>query len=398
MKKALLLGGSFFQVPSVQRARELGYYVITCDNVPTNPGHAFAHEYHNVSTTDKEGVLELARRLKVDGVVCYASDPAAPTAAYVCERMGFPTHPYDSVEILCNKDRFRKFLTDNDFFTPKAIGYAASEQGEVNLSQFSLPVIVKPVDSSGSKGVTKVVAPELLPEAIQYALSFSRCKRFVVEEFIEPVGYLMSGDGFSWNGKLVFRLFNNDHRRAAPHNPYITIALSTPFQHSTAVQDKMHSELQRAFDLLGLQHGTYNFDIRVCQNGEPMIMEIGPRSGGNCIPELSQLATGIDMIKLAIQAAMGEDCGHVRMVEPTGFWSSYVLHSNETGILKAIEIDPEFRQKHLVSMELMIQPGSPVKAFQNSSETVGILLLRFESENQMLEMLENLNRWVRVSV
>ena len=106
-KRILFLGGSKFQIPPIVYAKEQGHYVITCDYLPDNPGHAFADEYHNVSTTDQEAVLELAEILKVDGIVAYASDPAAPTQAYVCNKLGLPSNPYDSVEILARKDYFR---------------------------------------------------------------------------------------------------------------------------------------------------------------------------------------------------------------------------------------------------------------------------------------------------
>ena len=119
MKRVLMLGGSLYQTYAIKEAVRLGYYVITCDYLPGNPGHQFAHEYHNVSTTDKEAVLALARELKVDGVVAYASDPAAPTAAYVCEQLGLPTSPYKSVEILSNKDLFRDFLQKTASHVPK---------------------------------------------------------------------------------------------------------------------------------------------------------------------------------------------------------------------------------------------------------------------------------------
>ena len=113
MKKILMLGGSLYQTYAIKEAKRLGYYVITCDYLPENPGHQFADEYHNVSTTDKEAVLALAKELHIDGVVAYASDPAAPTAAYVAEKLGLPTSPYKSVEILSNKDLFREFLQKN---------------------------------------------------------------------------------------------------------------------------------------------------------------------------------------------------------------------------------------------------------------------------------------------
>lgn len=127
MKKVLLLGGSLFQVPSIKTAKKMGYHTIVCDFLPDNPGQHFADEYYNVSTTDKEAILALARRLSIDGIVCYASDPAAPTAAYVAEQLGLPTSPYQSVELLSNKDKFRDFLAKHQFNVPKAKGYAYKE-------------------------------------------------------------------------------------------------------------------------------------------------------------------------------------------------------------------------------------------------------------------------------
>ena len=139
MKKILLLGGSYFQVPSVKKTKELGYYTITCDYLPDNPGHKFADEYYNVSTTDKEAVLKLAQELKIDGIVCYASDPAAITAAYVAEKMGLAGQPYKSVEILANKDLFRKFLAENGFNTPRAQGYTKVADVKKDWDLFKIP-------------------------------------------------------------------------------------------------------------------------------------------------------------------------------------------------------------------------------------------------------------------
>ena len=185
MKKILLLGGSYFQVPSVKKAKELGYYTITCDYLPDNPGHKYADEYHNVSTTDKEAVLKLAKKLNIDGIVCYASDPAAPTASYVAEKLGLPGHPYKSVEILSNKDLFRKFLAENGFNTPFAKGYTNVENAKKDWILFKKPIMVKPVDSSGSKGITKIEHIEELDNAFEYALNFTRAKRIVIEEYVE---------------------------------------------------------------------------------------------------------------------------------------------------------------------------------------------------------------------
>ena len=160
MKRVLMLGGSIYQTYAIKAAVNMGYYVITCDYLPSNPGHQFAHEYHNVSTTDKEAVLALAKELKVDGVVAYASDPAAPTAAYVSEKLGLPTSPYKSVEILSKKHLFRQYLSEHGFNVPKAKSYKTFEEAEKDIDSFKLPVMVKPVDSSGSKGINKMTDEE----------------------------------------------------------------------------------------------------------------------------------------------------------------------------------------------------------------------------------------------
>ena len=115
MKKILLLGGSAQQVVAIETAKRLGYYTVLCDYLEDNPGQYSADKFYLVSTTDKEAVLKVAEDEKIDGVIAYASDPAAPTAAYVAEKMKLNTNRYDSVEILCNKGKFRKFLSENGY-------------------------------------------------------------------------------------------------------------------------------------------------------------------------------------------------------------------------------------------------------------------------------------------
>lgn len=154
MKKILLLGGSAQQVIAIETAKKLGYYTVLCDFLTDNPGQYVADKFYLVSTTDMDAVLDVAQKEKVDGVLAYASDPAAPTAAYVAEKLGLPGSPYKSVEILCNKDEFRAFLKENGFCTPEAKGYTDTREAlaDIKNGTFKYPIIVKPVDSSGSKG------------------------------------------------------------------------------------------------------------------------------------------------------------------------------------------------------------------------------------------------------
>ena len=398
MKKVLLLGGSHFQVPSVKTAKELGYYTITCDYCPDNPGHKYADEYYNVSTTDKEAVLELARRLKIDGIVCYASDPAAPTAAYVAEKLGLPTSPYKSVEILANKDKFREFLKENHFNVPKAKGYAYDEIEimQKEIKEFKFPVMVKPVDSSGSKGVKKIDSPSDIAEAVEEAMAYSRCKRFIIEEYVEKYGYQIAGDGFSVDGELVFRCFANEHFDASGINPYVPVGESWPYYLPERVHNKIHTEIQRALSLLGMKTQAYNFDIRVDEDENVYLIEIGPRNGGNLIAQVTQYATGVDMVTYTIKAAMGEECKDLHMVEPVGYWSNYMVHSQQAGILQEVQIDETFKKENIVEFEMMFQPGDMIEAFTGSNGTLGTMILKFNSKEEMLEKMDHMERWVKV--
>jgi biotin carboxylase len=398
MKRLLLLGGSTQQVPAIEYANKQGYYTILCDYLPDNPGQYHADKFYSVSTTDKEAILEVAQKERVDGIVAYASDPAAPTAAYVAEKMGLPTNPYKSVELLTNKDKFRSFLAKHNFNTPKAKGYSSIEQATKEIEEFRLPVIIKPVDSSGSKGVSKLTDSKDIKSQIEYALSFSRVKRIIIEEFVEKFGYQVAGDGFSVNGELVFRCFANDHFNANGLNPFVPISASFPYNMPKRIHDKIHAEIQRLFDLLNIKTGAYNFDIRLDEDENVYLMEIGPRNGGNFIPQVTRYATGVDMIDYTIRAAMGEDCSDIKMVEPKGYWSYYAVHSSKSGVLKEIKIDEDVKANHIVESHLNYKIGNQVPAFTGANGSIGMLIMKFDSMEDMLDMMDYSNKWISVIV
>lgn len=398
MKKVLLLGGSHFQVPSVQEAKKLGYYTITCDYLPDNPGHKFADEYHNVSTTDKEAVLQLAQTLNIDGIVCYASDPAAPTAAYVAEKMGLPGQPYKSVEILSNKDLFRAFLTQNGFNVPRARGFTTVQDALNDWDNFKKPVMVKPVDSSGSKGVSKINERADLEAAITNALSFSRCKRFIIEEFIEAAVPQVSGDGISIDGKLVFSNFGAQFFETNAANPFTPVANVWPHPMPQRLHQKVHNELQRALDLLHMKTSAYNFEARIDKDENVYIIEIGPRNGGNHMPQIIQYVTDVNMVAYTIKAAMGEDCSDLVYTPAKRCGGYYVIHADKSGVFDHIDIDETFRKEHIITCDIMKNPGDEVSAFSGSNATVGILLCRYDSPAQAAEIIKQMSQFVKVVV
>lgn len=400
MKKILLLGGSAQQIIAIETAKKLGYYTVLCDFLPDNPGQYHADKFYLVSTTEKDAVLEVAKKENIDGILAYASDPAAPTAAYVAEKLGLPGNPYESVEILCNKDRFREFLKNNGFCTPAAKGYDTVEEAEADIRRgyFNLPVIVKPVDSSGSKGVGKIVYANEIKDKLLCAMSFSRGKRIIVEEFVEKFGYQIAGDGLSVDGKLVFRYFANDHFNPKCVNPFVPISASFPYHMPPEVQDKIHDEIQRLLTALHMKTCTYNFDMRIDKDHNVYLMEMAPRDGGNYIPQIIQYATGVDLVEYSVRAAMGETITIPDKIIPNGYWAYYAVHSLEDGILDRVEFGDGVEEKHIVENHIIKKPGDAVKAFTGANSTLGCLLMKFDSMEQMLDMMDHSEQWINVKL
>lgn len=396
MKKLLMLGGSMQQIPAIERAREMGNYVITCDYLPDNPGHRYANEYRNVSTTDKDGVLALSQELGIDGIVAYASDPAAPTAAYVAEKLGLPGNPYESVRILTRKDLFRSFLREHGFNTPEACGYDTYEQAIADLDRFRYPVMVKPVDSSGSKGVVKVYDREGVKTAVEEALSYSRGGRFIIEEFIEKKGYQVSGDGFSVDGRLAFTSYGNELYSGKGTREYVALGEFWPSLLTAEQKKKVDDELQRLIMALGMRTCAYNIEVILDKNDTPYVLELGPRNGGSYIPQLIKYATGVDLIDYTIRSALGESCEELKMAPTRGVWSNYMILSKKSGAFRGLWFDEEFRQNNLLEVHCTAHPGDAVHAYQNTTHSLGTILFKADTVDQMVEITENIERYYRV--
>jgi biotin carboxylase len=396
MKKILFLGGAPSQIPPIQYALEQGHEVITLDYLPQNPGHKLSHRYYNVSTTDKDAVLDVARAEKIDGIVAYASDPAAPTAAYVAEKMGLPGNPYESVEILARKDLFRAFLAKHGFNTPCSKAFYSEDDAKIWLNEIGVPAFVKPVDSSGSKGVTHLQKIEDFPAAFEHALKFSREKKVVVEEKIVRQGYQVAGDGFIVDGELVFRCWADEHFDKLC-NGLVPIGQTFPTSHKEELLDQAHRESQRLLTLLGMRTGALNFDFVFSEDGKFYFLELGPRNGGCLIPEVIRYATGVDLIKYTVDAALGLPCRELTMQPTKGFWSSYIVHAIENGKYKDLWLS-ERAQKYIVEQDIQVTEGGEVNVFSGSHDTLGTMILKYTSQEEMLDMVDNMERDIRVLV
>ena len=395
----MLLGGLRYLLPVIEEAHKLGVYVITAEYLPNNIAHKFSDEYCNVNIIDKEAGLRAAQELKIDGILSHAVDPGVISAAYVAEKMGLPFQcSYRSTCILQDQSLFRKVLSENGFNTPKAKGYDNAEEALKDANNFKWPVIVKPVDSAGSKGVTKVDSKASLLEAIEIARSVSISKKFIVEEFLDIVGNQSSADIFTVNGKLVFPIYSDqlfDTNAANPYTPAIEI---WPTSMDQKFQDDLTTQLQRLFTLLGAKTGIYNVESRVCSNGLTYIMEVSPRGGGNRIAEIQDMATNQNLIRNEIKKALKMPLDNISKPICEGIWCNYILHVSKEGFLNSIYIDPEFQKKNVRDIGFTVKPGDKINPFTGAHTSLGTLFLHFESRKELQEKLPQIDKLIRITL
>lgn len=397
-KRLMLLGGLRYLLPVIDAAHQEGYYVISCDYLPGNIAHKYSDEYYNVSIIDKDAVLSVAQKQKIDGIMSFAVDPGVVTAAYVAEKMGLPfAGSYESVKILQNKDLFRKFQYDNGFNVPFSKSYSNYEVAVEDLDKFTFPIIVKPTDSAGSKGVSRIDLPVQLRAAFTKALENSISGRVIIEEFIEPEGCSSDSDCFSVDGELKIVTFSAQHFDNSAPNPYAPSAFSWPSTFSREQKKYLTDELQRLIKLLGLKTSIYNIETRIGTDGKPYIMEVSPRGGGNRLSEMIRYRSGIDLIKASVRASVGDDVDVITNTVFPGNWAEIILHVDKEGIFDGLCISSEYAD-YVVETDLWIKPGDIVKSFNGANDAIGTLVMCFPDIIFLYRAMYYIDDWCKIRI
>ena len=398
-KKLMLLGGLRYLQPVIDEAHKLGIHVITADYLPDNYAHKYSDEYCNVSIIDKESVLANARRLDIDGILSHAVDPGVTSAAYVAEQMGLPfSCSYETACILQDKSLFRQFLINHGFNAPHASGYSNAEDVLKDINYFNWPIIVKPVDSAGSKGVTRVNDPQKLAEAITHALDESHNGHFIIEDFLEKEGFSSGSESFFVDGILKYNAFYDQYFDKAAVNPYTPSAECWPADKSDVVLNEVRSELQRLGNLLHFGTGLFNVEWRVCKDGKVYLMEVSPRAGGNRLAEILNYATDVNIIEAETRKSVGLRVNDVHEPVYNGHYAILVLHSEREGVFDGITIDSQFKKEHVIEEEIRVSKGDIIESFSGANAAIGTLFLRFRNRKELTDALDNQQNWISINV
>lgn len=300
MKKIAIIGASYLQEPLITKAKQRGIETHVFAWATNDVGEKIADYFYPISIVDKELILEKCREIGIDGVCSIASDLAAITVNYVAENMSLMCNSSDTVKVSTNKHCMRECFEKNGDPSPKSIQvYEVSDLDGVELQY---PVIVKPVDRSGSRGITKLTNSVGLFEAIEKAKSHGFQKVALVEEF--AIGQEYSVEFITWEGVHKFLALTKKYTTGAPD--FIETGHMEPAIVDEETLSNVKQVVEHALTSLGIAYGASHSEIKIDSDGNIKIIEIGGRMGGDCIgSSLVELSTGYDFVSAVIDVALG---------------------------------------------------------------------------------------------
>lgn len=301
MKKIAIIGASYLQEPLVKKAKEMGLYTLCFAWADGATCKGLCDKFYDISIVEKEQIFDICQQENIDGIATIASDVAAPTVAYIANKMGLVGNDYEAAVRANNK-----YLMRNAFMkagVPCPLYKMVTSIEETNSIDWAYPLIVKPSDRSGSLGVTKVLTPEELTPAVEKAISVSFKKQAMVEEYID--GREISVEFISYHGTHYPLQITDKVTTEAPH--FVELEHHQPSTLSDEMFAKIYDITKTALNALGLTNGASHAEYRITPEGRIVVMEIGGRMGGDFIgSDLVRLSTGYDFVKGVIEVALGE--------------------------------------------------------------------------------------------
>ena len=359
MKKLAIIGASYLQLALVKKAKEMGIETHCFAWPEGSVCKEIADYFYPISILEKEVILEKCVEINIDGITTIATDMAVPTICYVAEKMNLISNSFISALDSTNKGEMRIAFKKGNCSGPK---FVEANNCDVNCESFNFPLIVKPVDRSGSRGVTKVRFENELPEAIHYAITESFGKKAIIEEYIE--GEEVSVETISWEGNHTILAITDKVTTGAPH--FVELAHHQPSGLSKEIQDKIKTETIKCLNALDINFGAGHSEFKITSNGDVYIIEVGARMGGDFIgSHLVELSTGYDFLEGVIHIALGKYKPPV--LKTNNFSGVYFLCKETEHIL------PYFSQENNFDIQKEIQNSTLIN-ITNSNDRSGYLI------------------------
>ncbi len=346
MKKIAIIGASYLQLPLVLKAKEMGLET-----------HCFAWEegavckeicdfFYPISILDKEIILDICKNINIDGITSIASDAAVPTVCFVAEKINLIANNYSDALSATNKYEMRKRFIQNNVSCPQFL----VAESNYSVEGFRFPLIVKPTDRSGSRGVMKIQSLSELTEAVKRAQNESFTKQAIIEEYI--TGNEVSVETISWEGEHYILAITDKETTGEPY--FVELAHHQPSSLPESIINKIKFETIKSLDALSIKYGASHAEFKITNEGEVFAIETGARMGGDFIgSDLVRLSTGFDFVKAVIDVALGKFEAPDILYQK--FSGVYFLSAETSRLLSVFEsnVDPDWLiDKGLTEMDL----------------------------------------------
>ena len=394
-KKMLLLGGSHAEIPLIQAAQALGWYVITTGNNRDGLGHPYADKTVFADFSDKDAMLDLARAEGVQAVCSGCNDFALLSTVYVCEKLGLPGHDSYATSLeIHHKDKYRALATRLGIPTPRAITVRNVADFDAAIANLTFPIIVKPVDLTGGKGIHRTSTPEEAREAYKDACSRTRQDHIVVEEFVQGTNH-----GFSAmlvKGKVAFAFSDNEQYFL---NKYLVSGANSPSTSGSETLAKLRDYSERIAHELNLVDGILHIQYIEKNDGTPVIIEICRRPPGDLYIKFVKYATGIDYPKFIVMAETGEDISGIADVPTQGYWLRHCIMAGPDiangSTVRDVIFAPEI-QENIVEKFLWYKPGDVVA--DKLTYKAGIVFFKFDTPEEMADKTARMTELAKITI
>ena len=401
MKTIMIIGAGKGQIPLIEAAKKEKYHTFVCDGDSLAPGVQLADEFLKVSTKDRSGLLNAANSKSIHGIVAN-SEYAMCDAAFIANQLNLVGNPENAVNILSSKSRFRTLQSDEGMLTPEFLPDESIEQILTDNNLLSFPIIIKPDKSSGTRSVVKIENPcdhESINKAIYEARSISRNGKAIAEECIPmPTLSVIEGEIFLHHGEILWDgLF---HTIRSQNMPMIPMTYVFPLQEEAERFHLLKETLSKAFRAAGIVHGEYNIEMFFTADDKPFLIELNPRQGGNDLPKYVQESCGIDMTRLLVTTAMGDD----------DYWNSlrynqregkhiihHMLYSHIGGRFEGIKI-ANSTFAHVYHSQIDPAIGDRIEKTRDGSFDIGYVDLIFSDAAEQMHAAMHIEDLIQIKI
>lgn len=389
--RILILQAGFNEIGIIIALKGMGHYVLAIGNQKGLIGQKYVDEYYCVDYSDTEKVLEFVQQHNIDRICACCNDTAVLTACYVAERMNLCNYEkYETAQIICHKDLFKKYAVPNDIMTIPSISFGEKERDEALefIKQQKYPIIVKPVDLSGGKGVSKCNDVEEAKRAVDEAFDYSKGKKIVIEHFVE--GRQHGFCTFLVNRKVVACCSNDEISLV---NPYRVEIDMFPASDELMHKDILINQVEIMAQDLHLSDGI--FHVQYIEDGNSIyILEAMRRIIGNMYSIPAKEVSGFDWDYYEALANIGEiPVIEQKYCDSKGYYAYRAIIPNRNGRVMNVQID-ERLEKYIFNSIMLWKKGQVVTNYKG--ETLGILFLKFSSAAEMRYVMLECSEWVNI--